>query len=424
VSNLSIDHELLLIILFLLLSAFFSGSEAAFFSLSKIQRKKLEKSPRASERRVYRLLERPRKLLATILFGNTLVNITISSLTAVLALHMSTRLPPALNLTIQVIVVTGAILIFGEILPKIVAYSRATAFAALSGPILQVLSWVFYPIVKTLEWITLLISRRDPAQTREENLITSEDFRNLIDSRAAEHPLQESEQRIIKSIFRLRSTEVKEIMAPRVDMVAVDIDQGWENLKSRIVESGHSRIPIYRKNIDNIIGFVYAKDLILKHDIQAIGSLLRKPAFVTENMNIQNLLNHFRSTKVHLAIVVDEYGGTSGLITLEDVLEELFGEIVDEHDHEAPRLIQITEDEFIVSGMVSATELNQEYHLGIDDNTYENLASFLYDEFNHVPAAGESVRFENRVLFTVTEVDGARIEYVRVKLLPPDEEGE
>jgi CBS domain containing-hemolysin-like protein len=339
-----------------------------------------------------------------------------------LVLRLPSTTPTIVRLILQVVVVTTIILVFGEIVPKIVAYSRANRFATLSGPILQVLGWVFWPIVKILEGISLLFSRRDSSAVQNENMITSEDFRNLIDSRSAEHPLEESEQRIIKSIFRMRSTEVKEIMVPRVDMVAVDVAVGWEELCQRIMDSGHSRIPIYRKNIDNIIGFVYAKDLILKCEARTIGALLRKPAFVTENMNIQNLLNQFRTSKVHLAVVVDEYGGTSGLITLEDILEELFGEIVDEHDHESPRIIPVADDEYIVSGMVSAVELNQEYNLGIDDEVHENLASFLYDEFNHVPRPGESITFQDRIVFTVTEVKANRIRYVRVKFLEMSED--
>ncbi|MBT7470267.1 MAG: CBS domain-containing protein, partial [Candidatus Cloacimonetes bacterium] len=183
-----------------------------------------------------------------------------------------------------------------------------------------------------------------------------------------------------------------------------------------INESGHSKIPIFKKNIDNIIGIIYAKDIILNLKKKSINSLLRPPIIVTENAKISKLLNQFKQQKIQIAIVVDEYGGTSGLITLEDVLEELVGEIRDEFDKEPALISQKNEFEYDVSGMFSIAELNDEFDLEIDAE-YDNLADFLFDQFNKVPQKQESIIFKNKVKFTVSEVDGQRIQYAKMTLL-------
>jgi CBS domain containing-hemolysin-like protein len=212
-------------------------------------------------------------------------------------------------------------------------------------------------------------------------------------------------------------------MVPRVDMVAVDIQDGIEEIKRVIEESGHSRIPIFSKNIDNIIGFVYAKDLILNEDTPRVDKHLRRPIFVTENMSIQNLLNLFKSSKVHIAIVVDEYGGTSGLITLEDILEEVFGEILDEHDNEMPRIVSCRPAS-LVSGMYGIPELNDRFELGIDSEAYDNLADFLLDPVQKTACPTQrALHWDDCAVFTVANIKKNRIQYVKIKLLEPKDEG-
>jgi len=408
----------LLIIGYLILSAFFSGSETAFFSLSKIQLKKIRQQKTKTSKRIFRLLHKPRELLIIILLGNTIVNVAASSTAALISIKIGERLfkdiPGIFPILIEIILMTIIILIFGEITPKLLAYSSPEKIAGFSGFFLEIIKFVLFPIIKILEFISSIFSRKSPSA--EENL-TSEDFKNLLNSRSTKESLEETEKKIIAGIFRFSSREAKEIMTPRVDIKAVESSEGLKKLKENIIVSGHSRIPVYKKNIDNIIGVVYAKDIILNPEKTSIPSLLRAPLFITENVKIQKLLNQFKQKKIQIAFVVDEYGGTSGLITLEDIMEELVGEILDEYDKEKPEISEISKDEFLVSGMFSIPELNEKFSLNIDEEEYDNLAEFLYDSFNKVPKRNESFIFNEKVKFTISNVKAQRINYAKMKLL-------
>jgi CBS domain containing-hemolysin-like protein len=206
-------------------------------------------------------------------------------------------------------------------------------------------------------------------------------------------------------------------MTPRVDIVGIEDTESDDNLRQILLDSGHSKLPVYKENIDNVIGFIYAKDVILNPENKSILTLMRPPNYVTENSQISHLLNQFRQKKTQIALVVDEYGGTSGLLTMEDILEELVGEILDEYDREGPTINMISEDEYIISGMVTISELNQKFDLDIPEDEYDNLAEFLYDSFNRVPARYDSYVYEDRIEFVVTNIKFRRINYVRVKKL-------
>ncbi|RLC51756.1 MAG: HlyC/CorC family transporter, partial [Candidatus Cloacimonadota bacterium] len=267
---------LLFIIGFLILSAFFSGSETAFFSLTKVQLKKLEKEKSAASKRVFRLLKRPRELLILILLGNTIVNVAASSAAALITINLfpeSTELP----LFVEIIVMTMILLIFGEITPKLVAYSSPQKFISFSSVILQILRYVLFPVIKILDFISSLFSTNKNISAKTN--LSTEDIKHIINSSATEKSLEENEKQIIASIFRFSTTMAKEIMIPRVDIVAVEASDGLKNLKEIIFKSGHSRIPVYKKNIDNIIGIVYAKDIILNPEKKTISALLRPPLF-------------------------------------------------------------------------------------------------------------------------------------------------
>ena len=409
---------------FLLLSAFFSGSETAFFSLTKIQLKKIEKHKTQSARRISRLLKNPRELLIIILLGNTIVNVAAASVAALVAIKLAenqfSHLPKSLILTAQIAIMTILLLIFGEITPKLIAFTSPQKVAQVSSFFLEIMKYILWPVIKILELISSIFSFRK-AEEQTANL-TSEDFKNLIKSKAAQNSLEEKEKKIISSIFRFSSTLAREIMIPRVDIIAVEATDGLAVVRENIISSGHSKIPIYKKNIDNMIGVVYAKDIILNPNKRNLTGFLRPPIFITENTKIQNLLNQFKAQKVQIAIVVDEYGGTSGLITLEDILEELVGEIMDEYDKEKPMISKEKDDEYLINGMYSITELNEEFELDIDVNEYDNLAEFLYDNFNKVPKRNESFIFDDKVKFTVQSIKAHRIQYAKMKLLQTADE--
>lgn len=411
------DGKSLIIIVLLALSAFFSGSETALFSLSRIYLKKLENSNKASARRILKLLKKPKQLLITLLLGNTFVNIGISSFATLLALQLfaHSQVSKSVVITLQIIVTTVVILFFGEIIPKLVAMSLADVLSGiLSLPIL-IFRTLLYPIVWTLEWFSSKVSSRPAIDRHMGAHITHEEFHNLIQSESSSHTLEEHEKKMLVGLFRFREAEISEIYVPRVKITAVQEDQSLEELKDVIVNSGYSRIPVYNESIDDITGIIYVKDLILHPESTTIKELMRPVWFVTENMKVQSLLNQFKQKKLQVAVVVDEYGGTSGIISLEDILEEIVGEIQDEYDvDEVPEIVKKDEHTYILSGTYGVRLFNQEFTTEISADEYDNIAEFLLAFFNHVPAVGETMELEDRIHFTIMDSDEKSIKRIRV----------
>ncbi len=415
------SYYYVIIFVLLLLSAFFSGSETAFFSLSKIHLKKLEKINTSSSKRIFRLLNKTRQLLITILLGNTIVNILATSLATLIAIDFADKVIQNQSykpfiITFEIIIMTILLLFLGEITPKIIAFSRPIKFASFFSLPIEILKIIFFPVIYLLEKLVSLITKKNDVDSSSSSTLTSEDFHNFIKSKSNNHPLEENEKRIIDSIFKFSTTEVKEIIVPRVDIVGVDVVESIENTRTKIIDSGYSRIPVYQKSIDDIIGVLYAKDLIIYPEKKQLNTLMRKPFYVTENMKIQNLLNQFKTKKIQIAIVVDEYGGTAGLVTLEDILEQLVGEIMDEYDEEMPLITKINDTDYIVSGMYNISDLNHQFDLQIEDE-YENLAAFIFDMINHMPQKNESYTLVDKAVFTVTQIKRQRINYVKLHLL-------
>jgi putative hemolysin len=414
----------LLILLLLLLSAFFSGSETAFFSLSRIYLKKLEKKNTASARRILNLLRNPRRLLITILLGNTFANIAVSSLAALLAIQMARNLDISASpvVTAQVILTTLVILIFCEIIPKLIALSAANVYAQASSLPLKIIMFVLMPLVWVIEKISLLTSRKRGADKHISDQLTTEEFHNLIQSETSRHSLDEHEKRMLVGLFRFREAKLKEIYIPRVKVKAIEENQSIEELRDLIISSGFSRIPVYRETIDDIRGIIYVKDLILYPEKKRIADIMRPAWFVTENMKVQNLLNQFKTRKLQMAVVVDEYGGTSGIISLEDILEEIVGEIHDEFDHaETPEITRVDDKTYKLAGIYNIRQFNQEFSTEIDPDEFDNVAQFLLSEFNHVPATGESYVLDGTWEFRVLESDGRSIKLVQVSKIEEED---
>lgn len=414
----------LLILLLLLLSAFFSGSETAFFSLSRIYLKKLEKKNTASARRILNLLRNPRRLLITILLGNTFANIAVSSLAALLAIQMARNLDISASpvVTAQVILTTLVILIFCEIIPKLIALSAANVYAQASSLPLKIIMFVLMPLVWVIEKISLLTSRKRGADKHLSDQLTTEEFHNLIQSETSRHSLDEHEKRMLVGLFRFREAKLKEIYIPRVKVKAIEENQSIEELRDLIISSGFSRIPVYRETIDDIRGIIYVKDLILYPEKKRIADIMRPAWFVTENMKVQNLLNQFKTRKLQMAVVVDEYGGTSGIISLEDILEEIVGEIHDEFDHaETPEITRVDDKTYKLAGIYNIRQFNQEFSTEIDPDEFDNVAQFLLSEFNHVPATGESYVLDGTWEFRVLESDGRSIKLVQVSKIEEED---
>lgn len=413
------------IFILLLLSAFFSGSEIAYFSLSRIYLKKLENSKQVSAKRILRLLRQPRRLLITVLLGNTFVNMGFSSLTTLIALKIAKEygFNTSLTVTIQVIASTLIIITFGEIIPKLIALAKASDFARLVSLPLQLISYILYLPVWLIDKFSLLLSSKQGSDRHIMSRLTTEEFHNLIQSEHSKHSLDENEKQMLVGLFRFREAKLTEIYVPRVRVKAIEVKQSLDQLRDLIVTSGHSRIPVYRETIDDIVGMIYVKDLLLFPEKKSISELMRPAWFVTENMKVQALLNQFKIKKMQMAIVVDEYGGTSGIISLEDILEEIVGEIHDEYDRdESPELMQIDAKTWRARGVFNIRQFNQEFNTSIDTDEYDNVAEYLLSQFNHVPAAGETHQLEDTLMFKILESDGKSIKQVEITLL--DEENE
>lgn len=421
----------LILLLLFLLSAFFSASETAFFTLNKIQLKKLEGNKDSRSKRIIKLLEQPTYLLILILLCNTFVNIAVSSFSTLIAIRLnnthgwfSSNTSPIL-IAIQIVITTVVLLIFGEIIPKLYAFGNSEKVAGFASSALTFLKYLLYPILKPIALIINLLSKKKSVPDQRNYNLTSEEFKNLIKSESADHPLQENEKEIIAGIFRFSKTEVREIIMPRVDIVAVEETETIEDLKFKIKEYGYSRIPVYSETIDNITGIINVKDLILNNNYTSIKELKRPAFFITENTKIQLLFNYFKANKIQIAIVVDEYGGTAGLVTLEDILEELVGDILDEYDTDEPKEIdEISDNVYILSGKLSVSEINEKFGLNIDSEEYDNLADFLLSELNHIPVEGEILELPELAKFTITSIIGQRIEFIKLELFNQDEEYE
>lgn len=407
----------IILIVFLALSAFFSGSETAMFSLSRVYLKKLENSDSKSGKLVLKLMSRPRRLLITLLLSNTLVNMATSSFSTIIAYEMAEARGwnLSLTITIQIILVTTAILFFGEIIPKLIALSKANDISMILAYPLGALQFVLSPIVWIFEQISNVISSKHQFEKNIGHRFTHEEFHNLIQSESSSGTLEEHEKRMLVGLFRFREAEISEIYVPRVRITAIDESQSLEELRELIVASGYSRIPVYRETIDDIVGIIYVKDLLIYPEKESISDLMRPAWFVTENMKIQTLLNQFKAKKLQVAVVVDEYGGTSGIISLEDILEEIVGEIRDEYDaDEQPEFCKCDDGGFLLSGNYSARQFNQEFSTDISVEDYDNIAEFLLAHFNHVPQVGESYIYEDCMNFTVLDSDEKSIKQVKV----------
>ncbi len=419
--------KIILMVVFLVLSGFFSSSETAIFSLSRMYLKKLENSKKWSSRYVPQLLKHPQQLLITILLGNTIVNVTFASIAAMMALNISHSIPgfsTALALIIEIFLATMIILIFGEVVPKVFAIQYAEKYSTLVALPVGFFKIILFPIVKILELFSSIFTKGTDHGLLDSNIkITSDDIKSIVYDEAPDLvDIHEEEREMLNSAFEFSDTKVKEILTPRIDITAVEIEDGIENLIYVIKESGFSRIPIYRGTIDNIIGMVYSKDIILNLGSQMrIKDLMRTCYFIPENMKLSFILSYFRKNKIHMAVVVDEYGGTTGLVTLEDVLEEIVGEILDETDVEKIEIKSITKSEYIIDCSIDIDDVCKKFDLEVDDQ-YDSFSGFLYQLFGKIPQKGETVIFKDKYKFIIESIDGQRITSVRLNILQPQNE--
>ena len=401
-------------------SGLFSGSETAFFSLSK-----LDLGEMSPDSRVRRLMEKPERLLIAILIGNTLVNVAAGSLGALAALTLSrTRgYPEGMTIALEVGVVTFVILIVGEVAPKMYAMQRNIAFARRSSGLLSLVTQILKPVVSALD--ALVGKLGGDAMGEERPFVTAEELRTIVALSEERGTLEEDERDMIDSVMEFGDTVVRELMVPRVDMECFDSTSTVGEATDGVKELGFARVPVYEGDIDHIVGILYAKDL-LKFDAETdrgkpIADILRPPFFTPESKNAGDLLRELRRRRTHIAIVVDEYGGTAGLVTLEDLIEEIVGEIHDEHDQEEEQLLTVIDKSTLVAdGMVRLDELAESMGLTFEGEGIETLGGYLMDAFGRIPSEGEKLERDGAE-FTVESVVEQRIKGVRVVRVDPDE---
>jgi gliding motility-associated protein GldE len=409
--------------LLLICSALISGSETAFFSLNPVHLNNLKTEGSKKGEMTLSHLDRPKRLLASILIANNFVNVAIIILSTYISSEIfNFEANPIFAFFIQVVVITALILLFGEILPKVYATQYPDRFASFMTYPLLFLIRLFYPFSSLLVHSTRVIDKKI---SRKSGNISIDDLSEAINITADENT-QEEERKILKGIVKFGDIEVKEIMKSRVDVVAVDSNTPFNDLINIIIDSGYSRIPAFKENFDNVQGLLYVKDLLphIDHSGQFDwNSLLRPAFFVPENKKISALLEEFQEKKIHLAIVVDEYGGTSGIITLEDIIEEIVGDISDESDSLSDEILysRIDKNNFLFEGKISLTDFCKV--LDIDDREFENLrgesdslAGLMLELKGKIPEKGEVIELE-KYHFKIEAVDKRRIQKIRVRII-------
>ena len=415
---------LVVLILLLFLSALISGSEVAYFSITPADRELMDDSnPR--EQKILELLNEPDHLLATILISNNFVNVGIVILSTYLlnSFFSPESWSPLLTFVVEILAITGILLLFGEILPKVYANASKLRFAQMVTPMLSRIHSALHPLSarlsKTINRIN--IEGRGPQ-------LSVDDLEQALELTADENS-NEDEQRILKGIVRFGSTAVKEVMTPRTSVVAIDIKAAYSDILEHITDSGYSRIPVYEENLDQIKGLVYVKDLLPYMDAsENFGwqDLMRVPFFVPESKKIDDLLKEFQQRRIHLAIVVDEFGGTSGVISLEDVLEEIVGEISDEFDDEDVVYSKLDDNNYVFEAQTPLIDFCRVLGISRDlfdtvDGESETLAGLVLELAGKFLEKNELVQF-NAYTFKVESVDQRKL--IRIKVtIDPNHEG-
>jgi putative hemolysin len=408
--------ELLAIMAGLLVSFFFSGAETALTSLSEARSRQIIEESGNPKHPLRLWRDHPERVLTTLLFGNTLANIGTSSI--VTDVVNRTGVPYA------VAIATGGttfvVLSLCEITPKTLAKRHHLAFALFALPIINLLYWVFRPVTWLLLGLTNGLTRLFGEKREAGPPVTGEEIEYLIDLGSREGVLDEIKRQLLNSVLEFADLLVKEIMVPRTRMVGIEKSAGFEEAMKVVSDSEHSRIPIYDGSVDNIVGILYVKDLArdLQRGLTASGFKLEKytrpPFFVPELMKISRLLREFQKRKTHMAVVVDEFGGTSGLVTLEDVVEEIVGEIQDEYDMEEHTVKPLPDGRFVADGAASLRDL--EDLLGVEfpeDGDYETLGGFLTERSGRVPPAGTLVVWSG-LSFLIRAADERRVSKVEI----------
>lgn len=427
--------EIFLIFLLILLNGFFAASEISLISLRKSRVRHLVKSGNPKAKKIQKLQEEPERFLATIQAGVTLIGTLAATLGGVIAIE---RIKPVfasvpinffqkaaepLAVGVVVSMITYFTLVFGELVPKSLAirYSEKIAFAT-STPV-DILSRLFRWILRMLTISNNFVLRLITSAEQQETFHVSEDeVKYLIREGRKTGVFEPSEEDLIHSVFKFTDTVVKEVMVPRTEIVAVESGTDIDTILGLMNTKGFSRLPVYSETIDNVIGVVYLKDILALHITNKpfqLETVLRKPYIVPPNKNVSVLLKEMRERRIHLALVGDEYGGTDGLVTMEDLIEEIVGDIRDEQEKELREIEEISANRYIVDGRTDIGKLNERLAAKLPEDEFETVGGFVLGLFGRLPAEGDQVRFDN-LLFTVLRLRKNRIARIRILKYTPE----
>ena len=432
--------ELALIVILVLLNGIFSATEIALVTLRRSRIQQLVDEGNKTALRVQHLKANPGRFLAVIQVGINFLGFLASAFAAVSLVDDFALLLPsvgpltspgtanAIALVVVTILLTLFTIVFGELVPKQIGLAHAERVAMSTARLMEFLGGLFGPLVSALTWVTRRISRLFGADVAADERISSEELRLIIEQGGEQGILEAEEEQMIHAVIELGDQRVHEVMVPRIAMVTLTTSVTMEEAVDTIIEQGHSRIPVYEDTIDEIVGILYAKDLLpfLKPGgppAPPLRSLLRTPVFVPESMTVDDLLHELQRRKVHLAIVLDEYGGTAGLVTIEDLIEEIVGEIQDEYDVEEPMIVKLSDDEARVDGRASVDDLMElfETEMPLDDaDEYDTVGGLIYHRIGGVPKPGDQVSVDGLTL-TVETTDGRRVGKVLVVRRDPEQ---
>ena len=406
--------QLTILVVSLILCATASAAETALTSISRIKLRNLveEGDVRAAE--IENLLDNPNVFLSTILVINSVAVIVASSMATVLALRFS----ETLGELISTVLISLVVLIFCEITPKTAAVQNPIRWARVLVRPVRNAAWLLRPIVWSLSAVTNFFVRLIGGQIKHRGpFVTEEELRLLVSVGEEEGVLEEEETEMIHSIFEFADTTVREVMVPRIDMVTLEADATVDEAVDLALQAGFSRIPVYKESIDEITGVLYTKDMLKQlredHNTLPVRDLVRPAYFVPETKKLDDLLREIQQKRVHMVIVVDEYGSVAGLVTIEDLVEEIVGDIQDEYDREEKLYEKVSENEYIFDAKINIDEFNELMDTKLDNTGYETLGGFLYAQLDKIPVVGDTIKFNN-LTFTVLTTRGRRITQVRV----------
>ena len=414
--------SLFVIVILLFFSALISGSETSFFSLNSVQLDEIDLMNTPKSKLLIRLLNKPKQLLATILIANNFINVAIVILSAfIIGLVFDFTEFPIIGFVIEIVLVTFILLLLGEIIPKIYANQYNVKFALMVTKPLSFIHKILLPLSRVLAFSTAIVDKRI---TKKGHDISKSELDDAIELTVGEDSSKE-EKDMLKGIVKFADMETSEIMKARVDISAINYTDTFNDVMGMLIKSGYSRIPVFQESLDKIVGILYIKDLLPYFDEPSKFEwthLIRQVFFIPENKKVNELLQEFRKKKIHLAIVVDEYGGTSGLITLEDILEEIVGEINDEFDLEHANIDfeKINNTTFVFAAKTSIIDFSKVLEIDEDifddiEGDYDSLAGLFLEIFGNIPQKGSIVNFQD-YQFEVIELDYKRIKRIKVKV--------